>query len=70
MRGKSFSSYRGGAAMWDSVEPIKNATWLFAIDQVQTNAVVSENNRSHLQSEVNFLIILNKDGAGGERERE
>lgn len=56
--------------MWDSVGPIKNATWLFAIDHVQTNAVASENNRSHLQSEVNFLIILNKDGAGGERERE
>lgn len=55
--------------MWDSLEPIQNATWLLAIDQVQTNAVVSENNRSHLQSEVNFLIILNKDGAGGERER-
>lgn len=26
----SFSSYRGGAAMWDSLEPIQNATWLFA----------------------------------------
>lgn len=55
--------------MWDSVEPIKDSTWLLAIDHEQTNAVVSANNRGHLQSEVNFLIILNKDGAGGERER-